>query len=199
MAALTLTYGTMSAGKSTLALQLVWQLRATRTDVEVWTFGDRSGEGRVTSRLGIWADAVAVDPGEALTARCEDLIRRGVSVLVVDEVQFATDAQIDELAVLVDEHDLDVHCFGLGADFRMQPFPGTARLFALADEVRELPLAAYCWCGRRGRCNARVAGGVVQRDGEQHLLGDTGSAHTAADEVRYQVLCRRHWRSGELG
>jgi thymidine kinase len=193
MAALTLTYGTMSAGKSTLALQLAYQLRANRDDVEMWTFGDRSGEGRVTSRLGISADAVALEPGEDLTARRRDLIRRGVSVLVVDEVQFASIEQIDDLARLVDEHDLDVHCFGLGADFRMMPFPGTARLFALADEVRELPLAAYCWCGRRGRCNARVVGGVVQRDGEQHLLGDTSG------EVCYQVLCRRHWRSGEIG
>jgi thymidine kinase len=194
MANLTLTYGTMAAGKSTLALQLAWQLRQNRDDVELWTFGDRSGGGKVTSRLGIDAPAVAVSPGPDLGDARRALLRRGVRVLIVDEVQFATEDQIDELARLVDDHDVDVHTFGLGADFLLQPFPGTARLFAIADEVRELPLAAYCWCGRKGRCNARVICGVVQRAGDQTLVGDTGGG-----EVHYQVLCRRHWRTGELG
>lgn len=194
MAVLSLTYGTMAAGKSTLALQLCWQLRQTRQDVAMWTFGDRTGEGKVTSRLGLSADAVAVEPGETLGELRRELIRSGVRVLVVDEAQFATADQVDELAQLVDEHDMDVHCFGLGADFMLQVFPGTARLFAIADSVAELPLAAYCWCGRRGRCNARVIEGVIQRDGVQHMVGDvmTGS-------VAYQVLCRRHYRTGDLG
>lgn len=90
---------------------------------------------------------------------------------MVDEVKFASAEQIDELAQLVDEHDVDVHCFGLGADFRLEVFEGTARLFAIADSVSELPLAAYCWCGRRGRCNARVIDGVIQRTGDQSMIG----------------------------
>ena len=94
---------------------------------------------------------------------------------------------------MVDECDIDVHCFGLGADFLLNPFEGTARLFAIADEVSELPLATYCWCGARGRCNARILGDTIQRSGDQHLVGDTVGV------VRYQVLCRRHYRTGELG
>jgi thymidine kinase len=194
MASLTLTYGTMSAGKSTLALQLCWQLRQMRDDVEMLTFGDRSGQGKVSSRLGIEADAVAVAPGADMTDLRRSLIRRGVRVVVVDEVQFASVGQVDELASWVDEHELDVHTFGLAADFVLAPFPGTARLFAFADEVRELPLAAYCWCGKPGRCNARVAAGVIQREGAQTLVGDVVAA-----DVSYQVLCRRHYRSGQLG
>lgn len=197
MGILSLTYGTMAAGKSTLALQLCWQLRETRDDVAMWTFGDRSGEGRVTSRLGISAEAVPVPPGESLASQKRDLIRSGARVLVVDEVQFASVEQIDDLAKLVDEHGMDVHCFGLGADFKLDVFPGTARLFAYADSVSELPLAAYCWCGNRGRCNARVIGGIVQKDGDQNVLGDI--RETNEETVRYQVLCRRHWRSGDLG
>jgi len=194
MASLTLTYGTMAAGKSTLALQLAWQLRQNRQDLELWTFGDRSGKGTVSSRLGLEADALSIEPGADLTFFRRSLIQRGVRVLIVDEVQFATEDQADELARLVDEHDIDVHTFGLGADFLLRPFPGTARLFAIADEVRELPLAAYCWCGKRGRCNARVIKGQVQRSGDQNVLGDTGPG-----EVYYEVLCRRHYRTGELG
>lgn len=194
MAELTLTYGTMAAGKSTAALQLHFQLRQMRDDVELWTLGDRSGEGRVTSRLGIDAPAVAVVPGANIVGLRRDLIRRGIRILIVDEVQFASEAQVDELARLVDDHGVTVNTFGLGADFLLRPFPGTARLFAIADVVQELPLAAYCWCGERGRCNARVVGGVVQRGGDQHMLGDVNTG-----AVSYRVLCRRHYRAGELG
>ena len=193
MADLTLTYGTMAAGKSTLALQLAHQLRLTRGDVEVWTFGDRSGVGKVCSRLGLEVEAEAVATSEDLGGRRRLLVERGVRVLVVDEVQFATASQVDQLAFMVDEHDIDVHCFGLGADFLLQPFAGTARLFAIADEVHELPLAAYCWCGRPGRCNARIQEGRVVREGDQQIVGDL------IGDTRYQVLCRRHYRTGDLG
>ncbi len=193
MATLSLTYGTMSAGKSTMVLQLAWQIRQTRGGVEIWTLGDRSDQGKVTSRLGLESDARAIVPGEDLRPHRAGLISRGVRVLIVDEVQFATAEQVDQLAFLVDECDVDVHAFGLGADFLLRPFEGTARLFAIADTVAELPLATYCWCGARGRANARVVGGLIQRAGDQHLIGDT------VGEVHYQVLCRRHYRTGDLG
>lgn len=198
MAVLTLTYGTMAAGKSTMALQLCWQLRQTRDDVEMWTFGDRSGGGRVTSRMGIDAPAIAINPGEDLAAQSARVLRDGIKILVIDEVQFASEAQVEQLSLLVDDHGVDVHAFGLGADFRVQLFPGTARLFAYADEVHEVPLAAYCWCGARGRCNARLIDGVVVREGDQTVLGDVTVGKGPMPTVTYQVLCRRHWRSGEI-
>lgn len=195
MATLTLTYGTMAAGKSTLALQLHWQLCATGRTVELWTFGDRSDQPEVTSRLGIKAAArsMAADFDQALELdRIQDA---RVDVLVIDEVQFASPSQVDWLASLVDLHGLDVHTFGLGADFLLNPFPGTARLFAIADAVSELPLATYCWCGARGRANARVVDGLVSREGAQRILGDTDGTGS----VHYQVLCRAHYTSGQLG
>jgi thymidine kinase len=194
MAELTFTYGTMAAGKSTLALQLCWQLREGRSAVDLWTFGDRSAEGMVTSRIGIEAEAVAVAPGEDLDPWVADLLARGVHTLVIDEVQFASAAQVDELARLVDEHGIDVHAFGLSADFRLNIFPASARLFAIADWAHELPLTSSCWCGRKGRCNARVVAGVVAREGDQVFFGDVSEG-----EVHYQVLCRTHYREGRLG
>ena len=195
--ALSLTYGTMSAGKSTLALQLHFQLVHSGRSVQLWTFGDRSGAGRVTSRIGVDAPATVLTPGADMSSVIAAVLAIRVEVLVVDEVQFASVAQIDELARLVDDYGVDVHCFGLGADFLLTPFAGTARLFAIADEVSELPLATYCWCGDRGRCNARVVNGEVSRSGDQQVIGDTASAHSV-DAVSYQVLCRRHYRSGQL-
>jgi thymidine kinase len=194
VAELTFTYGTMAAGKSTLALQLCWQLRQSRSDVALWTFGDRSPEGRVTSRIGIESDAEAVTPGEDLAPHVSALLERGVHLLVIDEVQFASVAQVDELARVVDEHDVDVHAFGLSADFLLNIFPGSARLFAIADWAHELPLTSSCWCGQKGRCNARVVNGVVAREGSQFVIGDVDEG-----TVHYQVLCRTHYRSGVLG
>ena len=91
--------------------------------------------------------------------------RAGVKILVIDEAQFASVSQIDELAQLVDDHDVDVHAFGLSSDFLLNVFPASARLFAIADWAHELPLTSSCWCGKKGRCNARVVDGVVAREG----------------------------------
>ena len=194
MAELTFTYGTMAAGKSTLALQLCWQLREGRSAVALWTFGDRSADGMVTSRIGIEAEAAAMAPGSDLSAATARLLDDGTNILVIDEVQFASVEQVDQLARLVDDHNVDVHAFGLSADFLLNVFPGSARLFAIADWAHELPLTSSCWCGLKGRCNARVVNGVVAREGNQFLTGDV-----LEGVVHYQVLCRKHYRIGQLG
>lgn len=193
MAELTFTYGTMAAGKSTLALQLCWQLREGRSDVMLWTFGDRSDDGMVTSRIGIEAAAEAIEPGSSIERKLEDLVANKVKILVIDEAQFASVDQIDEFARLVDDHGIDVHAFGLSADFLLNVFPASARLFAIADWSHELPLTSSCWCGQKGRCNARVVNGVVAREGTQFVTGDVTDG-----VVHYQVLCRAHYRLGQL-
>ena len=193
MAELTFTYGTMAAGKSTLALQLCWQLRQGRGDVALWTFGDRSDDGMVTSRIGIEARAEAIEPGSDLGLHIDQLRERDIHILVIDEAQFANVEQVDALAEVVDELGIDVHAFGLSADFLLNLFPGSARLFAIADWAHELPLTSTCWCGQKGRCNARIVDGVVARQGTQFFTGDVSEG-----VVHYQVLCRTHYRSGQL-
>jgi thymidine kinase len=193
MAELTFTYGTMAAGKSTLALQLCWQLRQGRGDVALWTFGDRSDDGMVTSRIGIEARAEAIEPGSDLAPHVAQLRERDVHILVIDEAQFASVEQIDTLARVVDELGIDVHAFGLSADFLLNLFPGSARLFAISDWAHELPLTSTCWCGQKGRCNARIVDGSVAREGNQFFTGDVSEG-----VVHYRVLCRAHYRSGQL-
>jgi thymidine kinase len=194
MAELTFTYGTMAAGKSTLALQLCWQLREGRSDVALWTFGDRSAEGMVTSRIGIEAEADAITPHSDMSEAVQKLFDANIKILVIDEVQFASVEQVDKLARLVDDHGVDVHAFGLSADFLLNIFPASARLFSISDWSHELPLTSSCWCGRKGRCNARVVNGVVAREGDQFFFGNVHEG-----EVYYQVLCRTHYRLGTLG
>jgi thymidine kinase len=147
----------------------------------------------VTSRIGIEAAAEAIEPGTSIEPHAEALLARGVHILVIDEAQFASVDQIDQLARLVDDNGVDVHAFGLSADFLLNVFPASARLLAIADWAHELPLTSSCWCGKKGRCNARVVDGVVAREGTQFVTGDVSDG-----VVHYQVLCRTHYRLGQL-
>ena len=102
--------------------------------------------------------------------------------------------------MLADDVQVDVYAFGIATDFRGRLFPGSARLFELADEVAPLQVEVLCWCGRIGRFNARVVDGRIVREGatvrgRRHRRLDRADAVA----VRYQVLCRVHHRSGQLG
>jgi thymidine kinase len=91
----------------------------------------------------------------------------------------------------VDELDIDVHAFGLLADFTTHLFAGSQRLLELADRCQEMQVEALCWCGARGIHNARTVDGAIVRSGEQVMVGDVDGS-----EVAYEVLCRRHYREG---
>ncbi len=93
------------------------------------------------------------------------------------------------MAHVVDDLDIDVFAFGIASDFRTELFPGSARLFELADRIQILQVEALCWCGRRGTHNARTIDGVMVTEGEQVAVGDTASS---SGSVSYEVLCRRH-------
>ena len=200
MAELRFSYGVMSAGKSTLALQVEHTWAEAGRSGLLLTSHDRGGVGTVTSRLGLSRDAAEVAPGTDLRSMLETAVPRG-GFVVADEVQFYSAAQIDDLARCVDERDIDVSCFGLLTDFTGRLFPASARLVELADVLAPLPLPVQCWCGRPARLNARLVDGVVVREGAQLLLGDTAAIGRAlfGPDVRYQVLCRRHWMSRVTG
>ena len=204
-------YGPMDCGKSTLALQIDHNHARQGRRGLVLVRHDRSGAPQISSRIGLTRQAVEV--GEDTDVR--DLVRqewaRGqhVDYVVVDEAQFLSPARVDQLAELADEVEIDVYCFGIATDFRSRLFPGAARLFELADELQPVQVEVLCWCGLSGRFNARVVDGEVVREGDTVVVADTeqsvvetsASARFEAEfaTVRYQVLCRRHFRSGDLG
>lgn len=199
-------HGPMDCGKSTLALQVDHNhSRQGRHGVLV-TQGDRSAAPRITSRVGLCRDAVEIDAATDLRLLVRDRWAGGhrVDYLIVDEAQFLSPAQVDQLAELVDESHVDVYAFGLTTDFRTRLFPGTQRLLELADDVQRIQVEVLCWCGLPGQLNARVVDGVVVRSGETVVVADTAPAElpgggAVAPAVRYQVLCRRHYVRGELG
>jgi thymidine kinase len=185
--------GTMDCGKSTLALQIVHNRTARGLQSVIFTRDDRAGEGKLSSRLGLVTDAVEVADGTDLYGYVVGLISHGgrVDYVVVDEAQFLAPAQIDQLARVVDDLDLDVYAFGITADFRTRLFPGSRRLIELADRVEALQVEALCWCGARATHNARTVGGVMVIEGAQVVIGDVDRV---TGEVGYEVLCRRHHR-----
>ncbi|MGC9407325.1 thymidine kinase [Streptomyces sp. DZ1-3] len=185
--------GTMDCGKSTLALQIEHNRSARGLAGMIFTRDDRAGQGKLSSRLGLVTDATEVEDGQDLYAHVVDRLSRGgrVDYVIADEAQFLSPDQIDQLARVVDDLELDVYAFGITTDFRSKLFPGSQRLVELADRVEVLQVEALCWCGARATHNARTVGGVMVVEGAQVVVGDVAQS---PDEIGYEVLCRRHHR-----
>ncbi len=195
MATLRFTFGTMGSGKSTQALQIHHNLRARGLTTILTTQLDRS-EGRVSSRLGISAEAEIVESSTDLF----ELIRQRINTVgkvhavICDEAQFYETLQCEQLARAVDELGVDVYAFGLLTTFQGRMFPGSARLMELADNHIEIQVEARCWCGERATHNARFVDGKQVVAGQMKVVGDTTGP--AAGEVTYDLLCRAHWMEG---
>lgn len=183
----------MDAGKSTLALQTNHNHAARGRVGLIFTAHDRSGSAVVTSRLGLTHDAIEVTDDFDFWRYLVDKLTHGARIdyFICDEAQFYTPEQIEALAKIVDELQIDVFCFGILTDFRTRLFPGAARLVELADRTEVLQVEALCWCGKRATHNARVEDGVMVVEGDQVVVGDTDQAPST---VSYEVLCRQHHR-----
>ena len=196
MAELTFWTGSMDSGKSTLALQTNHNHAARGRVGRIFTSHDRAGEAVVSSRLGLTHDAEEVHDGLDFWRYTVDALTQGARIdyLICDEAQFYTAEQVDQLAKVVDELQIDVFCFGILTDFRTRLFPGSARLVELADRTEVLQVEALCWCGKRATHNARTEDGVMVTEGEVIVVGDVDDHAGPPAEVAYEVLCRQHHR-----
>jgi len=185
----------MDSGKSTLALQTNHNHAARGRVGRIFTTHDRAGEATLSSRLGLTHEAIEVaDDFDFWTYVVRSLTQGGrIDYLICDEAQFYTPTQIDQLAKIVDELQIDVFAFGILTDFRAALFPGSARLVELADRVNVLQVEALCWCGKRATHNARTEDGVMVTEGEVVVVGDVSDEGPPA-QVAYEVLCRQHHR-----
>ena len=199
MASLRFNFGTMGSGKSTVALQIHHNLSQRDLFGLLLTTLDREGQ-QVTSRLGVSAPAIEVTPDLDIFRLATD--NWPLHYMVCDEVQFYTPEQCDQMARVVDDLDVEVYSFGLLTDFRGILFEGTKRMIEIADEHELLQVEARCWCGARATHNARVVNGFVTYEGDTVVVGDTADSPDQplfGDQVRYDLLCRRHFRTGDLG
>ena len=185
MAKLYFYYSTMNAGKSTALLQSSHNYRERGMHTLVYTSEvDQCGGGKVHSRIGLASEARHFGPQTDLYGDIEqEHGRQPVSCVLLDEAQFLTRQQVDDLAMVVDGLSIPVLCYGLRTDFRGELFEGSARLLALADELSELK--TICHCGRKATMVVRVAAdGAAEREGAQVEIGGN---------ERYVSLCRRHY------
>ena len=199
MAELHFFTGTMDSGKSTLALQTNHNHAARGRVGRIFTTHDRAGAATLSSRLGLTHDAIEVEPDFDFWRYVVDTLTQGgrIDYLICDEAQFYSRNQIDQLAKVVDELQIDVFAFGILTDFRSQLFEGSSRLVELADRMNVLQVEALCWCGKRATHNARTENGVMVTEGDVIVVGDVESTDAQpADvpEIAYEVLCRQHHR-----
>ena len=194
MAELVFFTGTMDSGKSTLALQTNHNHVARGRVGRIFTSHDRSGESRLTSRLGLAVGAIEVDRDLNFWHHVVDTLTGGARLdfLVCDEAQFYEPQQVDQLARVVDELQIDVFAFGILTDFRTRLFPASARLVELADQVLTSQVSALCWCGKRATHNARTEDGEMVTEGDVIVVGDVDEPERTV--VGYEVLCRQHHR-----
>jgi thymidine kinase len=188
--------GTMDSGKSTLALQTNHNHAARGRVGRIFTTHDRAGEATLSSRLGLTHAALEVPPDFDFWRYVVDSLTQGgrIDYLICDEAQFYTRAQVDQLAKIVDELQVDVFAFGILTDFRSLLFEGSGRLVELADRMNVLQVEALCWCGKRATHNARTENGVMVTEGEVIVVGDIDNPDEQPADVAYEVLCRQHHR-----
>jgi thymidine kinase len=188
--------GTMDSGKSTLALQTNHNHAVRGRSGRIFTTHDRAGEALLSSRLGLTHDAIEVNAGFDFWRYVVDALTHGARIdyLICDEAQFYEPWQIDQLARIADDLQIDVFAFGILTDFRTTLFPGSARLVEIADRMNVLQVEALCWCGRRATHNARTENGEMVTEGDVIVVGDVFDADVPTPVVGYEVLCRQHHR-----
>ena len=182
MAKLYFKYGAMGSSKTAHAL--ITKFNYEEKGMKVWLIkpatDDRDGTDILRSRIGLSAVCTPIDKEgdiyeifKAEHAEC--------NVIIADESQFFTAKQVDELRSIVNEYDIPVICHGLRTDFRTRLFPGSARLFEVADALAEIK--TICECGRKATVSARISSdGRIVTEGRQILLGSSD---------RYIAICHK--------
>ncbi|MEC7079359.1 MAG: thymidine kinase [Pseudomonadota bacterium] len=188
MAKLYFYYSSMNAGKSTSLLQSSYnyQERGMNTLVLAPELDNRYGVGKVTSRIGLEADAQTFTPEhDLLNLISTTHANKTLHCVLVDEAQFLTRAQVYQLCEVTDSLDIPVLAYGLRTDFRGEPFEGSKYLLAWSDNLRELK--AICHCGAKATMVIRLdeSGNPVQEGSQVEIGGND----------RYVSLCRRHFKA----
>lgn len=188
MAKLYFRYGAMNSGKSTLLLQVAYNYEERGMNVLILKPGiDTKGDNEVVSRLGVRraVDMVITSDSDCrfLLGREIDKLRkaeRSVDCILIDEAQFLSANQVDQLFSLVLDLNIPCICYGLRTDFQGQGFPGSRRLLELAHSLEELK--TICHCGRKAIMNVRKINGEPVFEGDQVFIDDK-------DNVEYEAVC----------
>lgn len=193
MAKLHFYYSAMNAGKSTTLLQSSYNYNERGMDTLLFIpkIDTRYGAGKVASRIGLEALAVSFAPDFNLYESAQKALEKNSNIkcVLVDEAQFITKKQVQQLADIADFLNTPVLAYGLRTDFMGEPFEGSKYLLAIADQLIEIK--TICHCGKKATMNVRVdSNGKVLREGEQVEIGGN---------ERYIAVCRKHFNEGVSG
>lgn len=182
MAKLEFRYGAMNSGKSMELMRIAYNYHENNKKVTVIKSKiDTKGNDYLVSRVGMKRKVdIFLNDNESLFTIENKSHYIDTDCILVDEAQFMSPFQIDELWRISKILDIPVICFGLKTDFRTKVFPGSERLMELADELIELE--TICACGRKARFNARKVNGIFVLDGEQNIID-------GSDNIEYVPLC----------
>ena len=187
MAKLYFKYGAMGSSKTAQAL--ITKYNYEENDMKVWLIkpsaDTRDGAATLRSRIGLEAAVEVIPPEVDIYARFLGSRIRRCDVIIVDECQFMTEKQIEQLRTIVNEQNVPVLCFGLRTDFLTRLFPGSRRLMELADVIEEIK--TMCDCGAKATVNARISDGYIVTEGAQVVLGGNDS---------YIAMCHRCYING---
>jgi thymidine kinase len=177
----------MNAGKSTALLQSNYNYheRGMETLLFLPKIDADSNDGKIHSRIGLTAEAHSVDLDfNFFNFVSQEKIKKNISCILIDEVQFLTKDQVRQVCKVSDELNIPAMCYGIRTDFQGKLFEGSAELLALADNLIELK--TVCDCGRKAIMVVRLdEKGKVVKDGDQIKIGGNDS---------YKVFCRKHFR-----
>ena len=183
-------YGAMGSGKSLhlIATAHNFKVHSIPFIVLKSKIDDRDGEDVIHSRAIGDIECVGISTDDNLFEMIEKYLNadlfygaKGLKWVLIDECQFLTEDQVDELAAVADNFGINILCYGLRTDFRTQLFPGSNRLFEIADSFEEIK--SSCYCNSKTIFNARINNnGEIVTDGEQIEVGG---------DDRYVSLCRK--------
>lgn len=188
MAKLNFKYGAMNAGKSTILMQTAYNYEERNQKVLlVKPTIDTKGDNKVVSRLGIERNVdILLNKDESLLDKKYFDMLKNVDCILVDECQFLTVDQVDDLLKITKLLDIPVICYGLRSDFRSEGFEGSMRLLTVADELEEMP--TICECGKKARFNARIV------NNEYTLTGNSIEIDNNA-KIEYKSLCGKCYQT----
>lgn len=186
-------YGTMGSAKTAMLLTTAYNFEERGLNYICMkpAVDTRDGKSVIRSRIGIERDCHWIRPNSNLYDYFADLEKKQEGFpdwILIDEAQFLSAKQVDELAAVVDDMATNVVCYGLRTDFQTKMFEGSRRLFEIADSIDEIK--STCTCGRKTIVNARIdsQGGIIT-EGEQVEIGGND---------RYMSVCRKCWRNKRI-
>ncbi len=184
-------YGAMNCGKTTALLQVAHNYEERGMKVKILKPGvDTKGNDKIVTRIGLKRKVDHLIKSDEKLSNYLNKLDKDIECILVDESQFLTRDQVDELFMYTKLKDRPVICYGLRTDFKTIAFPGSLRLFEVADVLEEL--YTICRCGKRAKFNARIVNGEFTSSGEQVAID-------GENEVTYESLCGKCYLEKVLG